>query len=102
MAEINIGVLGAAGVGKTTFVEKAFGLQTSVSSSAAGKTIPINGKPYMVRLLETPFDDIEVEEDARISWPVVVNDEEMSPLDGALALYDVMNKDSLADIPKML
>ncbi|KAL2350220.1 ras guanine nucleotide exchange factor domain-containing protein [Cryomyces antarcticus] len=102
MAEINIGVLGAAGVGKTTFVEKAFGLQTSVSSSATGKTIPINGKPYMVRLLEIPFDDIEVEEDARISWPVVVNDQEMSPLDGALALYDVMNKDSLADIPKML
>ncbi|KAK5017057.1 hypothetical protein LTR16_000609 [Cryomyces antarcticus] len=102
MAEINIGVLGAAGVGKTTFIEKAFGLQTSVSSTATGKTIPINGTPYTVRLLEIPFDDIEVEEDARISWPDVVNDEEMPPLDGALALYDVMNKDSLADIPEML
>lgn len=57
---------------------------------------------YLVRLLELPIDNIEINDDDTINWPDTIEDKMMPRVDGALALYDVQDKTSIEDLPEML
>lgn len=102
MQDINIGVLGAHKVGKSTFVQKAFDLPLPSTSPISTKRIPLNGTIYSVRLVELQFEDISIGTDNRIRWPDTVEGTPIPRIDGAFTLYDVMNRDSLAQVPEML
>ncbi|KAK4985856.1 hypothetical protein LTR66_008054 [Elasticomyces elasticus] len=102
VAEINIAVVGARGVGKSTFVLRALDLPMPVSCAVAARQIPINGSTYLVRLLEVPFDNVELQDDDTIKWPDTIDDLVMPRIDGTVTMYDVNNKESLALIPEML
>lgn len=102
MQEINIGVLGAAGVGKTTFVQRILELKARPASAFSARKMAIDGVIYLVRLVEIPFDDIDIGDDEGITWPDTIDDLATPRIDGAFALYDVMNQETLAKIPEML
>ncbi|EME48582.1 hypothetical protein DOTSEDRAFT_67582 [Dothistroma septosporum NZE10] len=100
--EVNIAIIGAEGVGKSTFIQKALELPDLPPSQSAERKIPIDGSVYLVRLLELPIDNIEINDDETINWPDTIEDKMMPRVDGALALYDVKDKASIEDLPEML
>ncbi|KAK1067706.1 hypothetical protein LTR74_006180 [Friedmanniomyces endolithicus] len=102
LPEVNIAVIGAGGVGKSTFVQKALDLPTLPPSQAAERKIPIDGNVYLVRLLELPIDDVDIDEDDIVTWPDTIADKVMPRVDGAIALYNVQDKDTFDDIPEVL
>lgn len=102
LPEVNIAVIGAGGVGKSTFVQKALDLPTLSPSQAAERKIPIDGNVYLVRLLELPIDDVDIDEDDIVTWPDTIADKVMPRVDGAIALYNVQDKDTFDDIPEVL
>ncbi|KAK0840030.1 hypothetical protein LTR03_010822, partial [Friedmanniomyces endolithicus] len=77
LPEVNIAVIGAGGVGKSTFVQKALDLPTLPPSQAAERKIPIDGNVYLVRLLELPIDDVDIDEDDIVTWPDTIADKVM-------------------------
>ncbi|KAI9696898.1 MAG: hypothetical protein M1820_007973 [Bogoriella megaspora] len=107
MPEINIGVLGAARVGKSTFMQRALDLATPppASTPVSARKMSVDGNVYVVRLFELGFDQVEFggnDEDENIIWPEKVGDMVIPKIDGALALYDVTNQNSLAQVPGVL
>ena len=102
LPEINIAVIGAEGVGKSTFVQKAFDLPHLPPSQAAECQIPVNGDVYLVRLLELPIDDVDIDDDETITWPDTIEDKVMPRVDGAITLYDVQDRETFDNIPDML
>ncbi len=103
MQEINIGVLGAAGVGKTTFVHKALELRSAPLTAAASKKLSLDGRAYVLRLVELQLDELEIDDYEPLQWPSTIDDDMAMPrIDGILTLYDVMDKDSLGQVPAVL
>nr|POE96471.1 ras guanine nucleotide exchange factor k [Quercus suber] len=100
---INIAVVGAQGVGKSTFVQRALTLPALPNSHTAEGKVPVEGSTYLVRLLELPIEDVDIDdEDDTVSWPDTIESKIMPEIDGALFLYDVGDQDSLRHIPNML
>ena len=102
LREINIAIIGAEGVGKSTFVRKALDLPNLPSTQAAERKTSIGGSDYLLRLLELPIDDVDIEEDDTITWPDTIQDKMMPKVDGAVMLYDVQDRGSFDDIPEVL
>lgn len=102
MVEVTIAVLGAAGVGKSTFIRCALDLKQPASSPASVKKMSLDGVVYQVRLLEIELDTICITADQQVEWPETVIKQPMARVDGALTLYDVMNKESLARVPELI
>ncbi|KAK7553456.1 ras guanine nucleotide exchange factor domain-containing protein [Phyllosticta citricarpa] len=100
--DINIGVIGDHGVGKSQFMGRAFGIVGRPCERIETRKLSIDGAVHTVRLVEVAFKDLDLEDDDRISWPDKVQDAPMPRIDGALMLYDVMNQESLAQVPGML
>ena len=96
-------MIGAEGVGKSTFVQKALELPFLPSSQAAERRISIDGSDYLIRLLQLPIDDIDIDDDDNtVSWPETIEDKIMPKIHGALTLYDVKDETSLESVPEML
>lgn len=101
MQDINICLLGDNGVGKSAFIQRAFDIQTTVPSTITSRKMSVDGNVYTVRLLELSFSDITIDDGGRLIWPNIINDLQVR-IDGALALYDIMNQESLRHIPETL
>ncbi|KAK3675063.1 hypothetical protein LTR78_004997 [Recurvomyces mirabilis] len=101
LPEINIAVIGAEEVGKSTFIQRALGLPHLPPSQAAVKKFPVDGSVYLVRLLELPINDVDVD-DETVTWPDAIEDLPMPKVDGAITLYDISDKETLKDVPGVL
>jgi hypothetical protein len=95
-------VVGSPHVGKSAFVQKAFNLQNPPSSAISLRKMSIDGNVYVVRLIELSFSELDLDNESRICWPDTVNGQPMPYIDGAFTLYDVMNKESLVQVPETL
>lgn len=62
----------------------------------------IDGSVYVVRLVELTFDDLELDDHNRICWPDTIAGTSLPVIDGAFTLYDVMNRESLIQVPETL
>lgn len=102
MHEINIAVLGASSVGKSSFIQRVFDHRAAPTLTVTPRKMSIDGEEYTVRLIELPFDELDFDGDNHITWPDMADSRPMPPIDGVLTLYDVMNKESLADVPETL
>nr|OQO28265.1 hypothetical protein B0A51_04355 [Rachicladosporium sp. CCFEE 5018] len=103
LTEINIAVVGAENVGKTTFMQRAMDLPMPASQRAIERQLPYDGTVYLVRLLEIPIDDVEIDEDDdAISWPQTIAERMMPKVDGVLTLYDVKDRSSVEYVPETL
>ena len=100
--EINIVVLGAAGIGKSTFVLKAFDLRELPPAAFTRRKMSLDGKLYAIRLIELGYEHLQFDDQGIILWPDVVEKEPVPPIDGAFALYDVTSRNSLTQLPETL
>lgn len=100
--QVNLVILGASGVGKTTFVQKALDYREPPNSRSSAKKMSLDDVIYMVRLLEIPLEHVGKSEGRRIVWPKTIAGADMPPVDGVLMLFDVTNKESIADVPETL
>ena len=76
-------VLGARGVGKSTFVQKALDVPCPSTNRAAERKIHVKGSDYFVRLLEVATDDVDWDEDDEtVIWPETIDDKMMPRIDG--------------------
>lgn len=57
---------------------------------------------YTVSLVELELESFDIAQDRRIEWPKQINGHIVPRMDGALLLYDVMNRDSIAALPQAL
>lgn len=102
MADINIAVIGSAGVGKSTLIQRAFGLSAPPTSIASSLRMSVDNIVYTVSLIELDLESFDIPADHRIQWPKQINGHIVPRMDGALLLYDVMNRESIAELPQTL
>lgn len=95
-------VLGAHGVGKSTFVQNSFDLGSQPESAFTINKMSLDDVDYKVRLIEMSLDDLCTTEHGRIKWPKSLDGGEVPSIDGVLTLYDVTNQESVAEIPDIL
>lgn len=102
MENINIAVIGAAGVGKSTLIQRALGLRSLPTAVASNLKMSVDNVVYTVSLIELDLESFDVKPDRRVRWPKQINGQIVPRVDGALFLYDVMNRQSTVDLPRTL
>jgi|SRR2546423_1598706 len=102
MPQVTIVILGAQGVGKSTFIQNSFDLRSPSTSAFVVKKMSLDDVVYLVRLVEITLDDIVLTNGNQIRWPKTLKGVELPPVDGVCALYDVTNQDSITGIPDLL
>ena len=101
MQEVTLGVLGAANVGKSTFVQCALDLKRPAVLPASIKKVSLEGVTSVLRLIELPIDQVEITRTHEIEWPETVGDQATPRMDGVLLLYDVTDQRSIAQVPDL-
>ncbi|KAF2723972.1 ras GEF, partial [Polychaeton citri CBS 116435] len=99
--EYNLAVIGAEGVGKSTFIQRVFRLpdQTDI----AVHRIDVDGTAYLVRLIELPLDEVGIDEDdGDVDFPEAIQGKAMPKFDAALMLYSIQDRSSFEEVPDML
>ncbi len=102
LPQVTLAVLGAPGVGKSTFVQNSFDLRLQPESAFSVKRMSLDDVVYTVRLVEMSLDDIDRIDHDRIKWPRSLDGLEVPHVDGVLALYDVTHQESFDQIPEIL
>ena len=97
-SSINLLVLGSRNSGKSTFIRNAIGKERSRTSTE----VRVKDRCYQIQLLEVLFDDIDFSSERRIEWPSIINGAPLPEVDGVFCLYDVSDKESVADVPAAL
>lgn len=103
MDAINIAIIGANGVGKSTFMQRALKL-------SAPPTQPIvtfnwtesDGTQHTVNTIEVDLDAFDLEMNEPIRWPRQANGQMTPRVDGTMVLYDVTSEDSINMLPQTL
>ncbi|KAK3315050.1 ras guanine nucleotide exchange factor domain-containing protein [Apodospora peruviana] len=100
METINIAVIGADGVGKSAFIQGALRLPRPPNLNVTAIRQDIDGVPYLVTLVELDLENfVDVNSDLPIQWPKQIGGHMVPRMDGALILYDVMNRESIRELP---
>ncbi|KAK8107160.1 ras guanine nucleotide exchange factor domain-containing protein [Apiospora kogelbergensis] len=102
MESINIACIGANGVGKSHFIQRAIGLTKAPGPQPTAARVFIDNVPYAVTLFELDLEYFDVNPERQIQWPRQIGGTMMPPIDGVLLLYDVMNKESIMELPQTL
>ncbi|TVY31175.1 Ras guanine nucleotide exchange factor A [Lachnellula hyalina] len=102
MSDINIAIIGSAGVGKSTLIQRALGLRALPTSIASSLRMSVDNVVYTVSLIELDLESFDIVPDRHIEWPKQINGHIVPRMDGALLLYDVMNRDSISELPQTL
>lgn len=100
MESFNIAVIGATGVGKSSFVQRVLGLSQPPISNASSVRMVVDNVTHLVTLLELDLDYFELSPAYPIQWPKQVNGHIVPRVDAALLLYDVMTQESIRDLPQ--
>ncbi|PQE21021.1 hypothetical protein CJF32_00005450 [Rutstroemia sp. NJR-2017a WRK4] len=102
MADINVAVIGSNGVGKSTLIQRALGLRALPTSITSSLRMSVDNVAYTVSLIELDLESFDINPDRQIQWPKQMNGHIVPRMDGALLLYDVMNRESIAELPQTL
>lgn len=102
MLDLNIAVIGSAGVGKSTFIQGSLGLQNIPATATSSVRISLNNAPYTVSLIELGLESFNMLPGRQIHWPKQADGHVVPRIDGAFVLYDVMDKESAGEVPQIL
>ena len=102
LQEVSLAVLGAATVGKSTFIQCSLDLKRVSVSPISSKKVSLEGKLYVVRLFELDLDQLDMTTSQALVWPQILGKEHISTVDGVLALFDVRDRSSIQPIPAIL
>ena len=96
MQEVNIAVVGARGIGKSTFIQNAFGLSGKPEERSVQRPMVLERIVYHCRLIEVQLDDLDVDDDGqKICWPENVGESFLPRIDGMFLLYNAQNQESM-------
>ncbi|TQS36904.1 hypothetical protein Golomagni_02638 [Golovinomyces magnicellulatus] len=99
---INIAVIGAAGVGKSTLIQGALGLIAPEKYLISTLEISMEEIIYTVSLFEMDLQNIYIDSQRKLNWSTHLNEQDFSRIDGVLLLYDVTNRESISRFPATL
>ncbi|KLJ10117.1 hypothetical protein EMPG_14502 [Blastomyces silverae] len=101
LPQVNLAIVGAQGVGKSTFVQRALDLKQPPISRSSVKKMSLDGTIYLVRLLEIASHKLSFDENGRIVWPKFIGEQELPIIDGVLVLFDSYDPRSVAQFPRI-
>jgi GTPase SAR1 family protein len=102
MDSVNVAVIGTEGAGKTAFIQKALRLPRPPLTNVSSNQQEVEGIPFWVTIIELDVESIDVDPNRPLQWPKQMDGHAISRVDGALILYDVMNKDSIRELPPII
>lgn len=103
MDSYTIAVIGSAGVGKSTFIQRVLGLARRPISNSSNTRIAIDGVTYAVFLFELDLEHFDQTASSQnLQWPKQINGHIVPRPDAALVLYDVMDQRSILRLPKAM
>jgi GTPase SAR1 family protein len=89
-------------VGKSTLIQRALGLRALPTAIASSQRMSVDNVLYTVSLIEIELESFDINPERRIQWPKQINGHIVPRMDGALLLYDVMNRESIQELPQTL
>ncbi|KAF3482900.1 uncharacterized protein GIQ15_02224 [Arthroderma uncinatum] len=102
LPQVNLAVVGAQGVGKSTFVKCALDLKQTPLVRSSIKKMSMDGAIYVVRLLEIAIHKITLDDRGRIVWPKFLGEQALPPIDGVLCLFDSTDLRTVSQYPQVL
>ncbi|EEQ29357.1 hypothetical protein McanMca71_004253 [Microsporum canis] len=102
LPQVNLAVVGAQGVGKSTFVKCALDLKQTPLVRSSIKKMSMDGAIYVVRLLEIAIHKITLDDRGRIIWPKFLGEQALPPIDGVLCLFDSTDLRTVSQYPQVL
>lgn len=102
MEAIHIAVIGADGTGKSSFIQRALRMSRIPTSNVSTVRIEVEATIYAVTLIELDIEYFDVAPGQQILWPKQINGHIISRVDCAMVLYDVMNKETIRDLPPVI
>jgi GTPase SAR1 family protein len=103
METINIAVIGAEGVGKSTFIQQLRRAPRPSSAHVTTSRYDVDGTTYLVTLVELDLESIiELDPNQPVHWPKQIGGHMIPRLNGALILYDVANQGSMREVAPIM
>ncbi|KAF4123620.1 RasGEF [Geosmithia morbida] len=103
MESFNVAVIGSTGVGKSTFIQNVLGLPRRPITNSSSVRMVVDTTTHMITLVELDLEHFELSAPSQpIQWPKQINGHIVPRVDAALILYDVMDEDTVHDLPQTL
>ncbi|ATY64418.1 RAP guanine nucleotide exchange factor 4 [Cordyceps militaris] len=103
MESFTIAVIGSAGAGKSTFIQKVLGLSRPPIASSASVRLVVDNVTHGVSLFELDLENFDQTASSQtIQWPKQINGHIVPRPDAALVLYDVTNTESVRPLPQAM
>lgn len=102
METLNITLIGAQGVGKSSFIQRVLGLSKLPSGNTTSTRLVVDKVQYIVTLIELDLESFDIDPNREIQWPKQIAGQIIPHIDGALILYDVMNRESIVELPQTM
>ncbi|OAA60633.1 RAP guanine nucleotide exchange factor 4 [Cordyceps fumosorosea ARSEF 2679] len=103
METFTIAVIGSAGAGKSTFIQKVLGLSRPPIASSASVRLVVDNVTHGVSLFELDLENFDQTASSQtIQWPKQINGHIVPRPDAALVLYDVTNPESVRPLPQAM
>lgn len=103
MESYTIAVIGSAGAGKSTFIQKVLGLSRPPIGSSASVRLVVDNVTHGVSLFELDLENFDQTASSQtIQWPKQINGHIVPRPDAALVLYDVTNPASVRPLPQAM
>lgn len=102
MEPINIAIIGAEGVGKSTFIQQLRRATRPPTLNITTLRHDLDGTQYLVTIVELDLEGIELDPTQPVRWPKQIGGHMVPRMDGALILYDCMHEESMRELPPIL
>lgn len=102
MEPINIAIIGAKGVGKSTFIQHLRRAPRPSTTNVTSLRHELDGAQYMVTLVELDLEGIELDPNQPVQWPKQIGGQMMPRMDGALIMYDAVNEETTREVPPIM
>lgn len=99
---LNLAIVGAPKVGKSTFIEIALDRPKPVTGPISIGKVSLEKILYRLQLVELSIDGVHFRGRRRLAWPAKLGQTHIPHIDGVVCLYDVTEEESIADIPEFL
>ncbi|KAJ4153889.1 hypothetical protein LMH87_010356 [Akanthomyces muscarius] len=103
MESYTIAVIGSAGAGKSTFIQKVLGLSRPPIGSSASVRLVVDNITQGVSLFELDLENFDQTASSQtMQWPKQINGHIVPRPDAALLLYDVTTPESVRPLPQAM
>lgn len=97
-----IAVLGANGVGKSSFIYRVLGLARRPTGHTSTVRMVVDNVTHTITLFELDLEHFDLNASQPIQWPKQISGHIVPRIDAALILYDVTDPDSIRFLPQAM